>query len=160
MNIEPRNVQMQSFSVVGREGRGPADKGRVWVPPLWQWANANFESIEAIACRQNGVIKGLWGLMSHPQRNFAPWAEEGLYLAGCETAPQAGFAQGWTRWDVPAARYIAVRLEAQNYAEVFGYMTGHYLPEHGYSLVGAVHERYPEPGNDGVMELYFTIQWL
>lgn len=55
-------VEKQQFSVIGKMGKGLANEGPKWIPPLWQEANSNFIEIGNLAkLDAEGNIVGVWG---------------------------------------------------------------------------------------------------
>ena len=148
-----------AFALMGKLGRGPADNGPDWIPPLWQAANRNFEQIQPFIKLDGQGNPMIWGCMSDVSLGFFPWQAEGLYLAGCEVQPDAQPPEGWTKWNIPSFKYAVATCTLADYGEVFNDVLAHYLPENGYALTGAVHERYPA-GSGDTLQLYFPINRL
>jgi len=156
--MEVKIVTKDAFTVIGKLGQGPAGTGQQWIQPLWAAADANFSEIASLAkLDEQGKVLGLWGAMSDVDETFAPWGDEGKYLASAEAKADAEAPEGWTKWVIPAATYAVVCCTLETYGETFGYMMKAYLPENGYHLAGAVHEFYPEPGGKKIY-LYFPIK--
>ena len=74
-------------------------------------------------------------------------------MAGCEADIDVQPPVGWSKWVIPAQTYLVVRCTSSEYAEIFGKITS----DPNIEIVATVHERYPEPGNPDIMELYFPI---
>lgn len=157
--MEVKVVMKRSFTVFGKEGRGDANKGDLWIPPLWQDAREKFSEIISLAkLDTSGQLAGFWGVMSDTDRMFAPWGQQGLYLAGCEVADNVPAPYGWVKWVIPSYRYAVTKCTKDTYGEAFGYMRKVYMPKNGYSLVGAVHEYYCPKDTDGTLYLFFPIE--
>lgn len=159
--MEIQYITKQAFSVIGKEGQGPAAEGPKWIQPLWQSANAHFEEIASLV-KQNEATRApfIWGAMSDVSGAFKPWDGQGKYLAGCEAMQEAEAPAGWTKWTVPGFTYAVLQCTQSSYADTFRYVLKEYFPENGYALAGAVHEFYPQPGNTDLVELYFPIEKL
>lgn len=154
-------ITRPGIPLVGKLGCGPAACAQQWIPPLWQSANANFQQVRPMVLwNGQGGIRGLWGAMSDVQSRFLPWGESGMYLAGFEVKPEATAPEDWVRWDVPAFRYATITTTQMEQREAYAYMREHYLPDQGFSLVGAVQEHYPEEGNIELLQLCFPIERL
>ena len=103
-------IEKQQFSVIGKLGKGLAIEGPKWIPPLWQEANSNFAEISNLAkLDAEGNIIGIWGAMSDVDEKFERWKEEGKYLAGCEVTDDAIAPNGWTKWVIPAFKYVVTK---------------------------------------------------
>ncbi len=151
-------ISKYPFSVIGKEGQGPAAESQQWIPPLWQGANSDFGEIAALAKfdeTTNGPL--IWGAMSDIGNTYKPWGEQGMYLAGCEAREGAVAPEGWTIWTIPGFTYVVAHCSQSGYGETFRYILKEYFPQNGYTLAGAVHERYPQPGNTDFVALYFPI---
>ncbi len=139
----------QSFTVAGILGEGNANEGPSWILPLWQKANSGRA--------EHGAPQDAWGLMGHPDKFLGRWGARGLYLAGFETEADAPVPEGWTKWTVPEQTYLVADCSQSRYGEVFEWVLGVFLPSRGLEMVGAAHERYPEPNNPEKVELWFPI---
>lgn len=156
--MEVKIIRKPSFTVVGKMGQGPSDSGPQWIKPLWEEANSRFNEISNIVKHdENGKISGIWGLMNDVSEQLKRWSVEGKYLAGCEVKDDAVAPTGWTRWKVPAQTYVVITCTLESYGEAFNYILNEYLPEKGYEVIGAVHECYPQNGEQGIIQLYFPI---
>ena len=105
-------IEKPAFSVIGREGS--TEDGADFVSRLWHEANEHFSEIASVVLYEDGKPLGFWGLMSDFSRSHQPWEDDfsrGLYLAGAECRPGSS-ADGWTVWDMPAAKYL--KLECEN----------------------------------------------
>jgi len=159
--MDVKLVVKKSFSVIGKEGQGLAAESGLWLPPLWQAANENFNEINGLAkLDENGQLVGIWGAMSDVNHKFERWSESGKYLAGCEVVDEAIAPNGWTKWIVPSYQYALVKCTQDTYGEVFNYILQEYLPQNDFQVVGAVHEYYAPNGVQGDLYLYFPIHKL
>ena len=128
----------EPFSVIGKEGS--TDDGQSFIKTLWADANGHFIEVEQSAKRdENGVLVGIWGLMTDCSRSFQPWEDNfsrGLYLAGVECLDDAEAPDGWTKWTVPGYAYLCAECtDGDTYSAVLDYMK-----QNGIPLVGAVHD--------------------
>lgn len=152
-------VFKEQFSVIGKMGQGLSSEAPEWIPPLWQQANADFSVIAPLIKRdKEGGIFGLWGLMSDADETFERWGEYGKYLAGCEAESFIQPPEGFVKWTIPAQTYIVALCSSANYGEIFSNLVNCYIPENHLTIVGAIHEHYPEPGNPDRIELYVPIR--
>ncbi len=159
--MEVKVVTKRSFTVFGKEGRGEANRSDKWIPPLWKEAREKLSEILNLAkLDTSGHLAGFWGAMSDTNREFAPWGEQGLYLAGCEVTEGLPVPNGWTKWVIPSYRYAVTKCTKESYAEAFGYMRKVYMPKNNYKLAGAVHEFYSPKDKDGTLYLFFPIEKL
>jgi predicted transcriptional regulator YdeE len=148
-------VTKPAFSVVGIEGRGPANKGPEWIKPLWETAVPRLGEIRDLI-QDRG-----WGLMSGVDEFLGNWGkDEGRYIAGWELKPEAKAPEGWSVWDVPAATYATIECKMATYGESWKYMHEKYLPGSEYVRDGAAHEYYPPEFRDIATDsfyLYFRV---
>jgi predicted transcriptional regulator YdeE len=159
MIMKIKFVNKDEITVIGIMGQGPAINSSEWIPEIWERANNNFNEIKnKILYNNNGVIKGLWGIMSDTGEKFERWNENGKYLAGCEADKNVIPPAGWTKWTVPAQTYLSVACSNETYGDVFNYITTDYIIKNNLKITGAIHEYYPEPGNPNNIELYFPIK--
>lgn len=151
-------VYKKQFSVLGKLGQGPAEDPWNWILPVWDSANSNFGEIEPYVKKESGILPCTWGIMSDFGETFGRWDDNGgKYLACCEIDEDVAAPSGWTKWKVPSQTYLVERCRQEEYLGVFNNIINEYIPKNHLQLVGAVHERYPEPGNPTVVELYFPI---
>lgn len=156
--MDVKVVFKEAFSVIGKKAEGLAVEGEKWIPEVWEKANGNFNEIKSIIkYDQNGKLFGLWGLMSSHNENFEPWEERGLYLAGCEADTNTDAPKGWTKWTLPAQTYLVAACTMKSYGQAYTEVMKAFMPKHQLTLVGAIHEHYPEPGNSDCIELYFPV---
>lgn len=129
--------QHGTFSVLGREGA--TEDGAGFIPALWQAANEHFPEIApSVVYNEGGAPARLWGLMSDRSRSLRPWEDSfsrGLYLAGAECAADAPVPEGWTKWDVPAFRYVRIAVETDA-AQAFSQGL-RFLEQNGLSMAAA-----------------------
>ncbi len=161
MGLEYRLESRGSFFVIGKLGQGTAANRSEWLPPLWQEASKNAKDIASeISLTPEGSPYGIWAIMSDLDEKFLPWHPQngGKYLAGFEANSGTPAPQGWTKWQVPGYRYVVARFPISEYDKVFALTLNAYIPSIGQKLVGAVHERYPDPSDPKLIELYFPIE--
>jgi predicted transcriptional regulator YdeE len=140
-------------------GQGYSKESSSWIPKLWEEANADFSRITSLVKHNaDGSIFGLWGLMSDTEEKFLRWSESGKYLAGCEVDNGVLPPEGFTKWTVPTQKYIVAECSGSNYFDVFNYVLHIYAHEQNMEIFGAIHERYPQPGNPNLIELYFPVE--
>lgn len=152
-------VEKEQFSVIGKLGQGLANEGPKWIPPLWQEANSNFVEISNLAkLDSEGNIVGIWGAMSDVDDNFERWKDEGKYLAGCEVIDDAIAPDLWTKWVIPAFKYVVVKCLQDTYNETFRQIISDYLPLNNFKIVGAIQEYYNPKDNNGELSLFFPIE--
>ncbi|WP_409340326.1 GyrI-like domain-containing protein [Paenibacillus sp. MBLB4367] len=152
-------IEKKHFAVIGKLGKGIAIESSKWIPPLWQEANSNFAEISNLAKLDDaGNIVGIWGAMSDVNEKFERWKEEGKYLAGCEVIDDAIAPNGWTKWVIPAFKYVVTKCTQDSYHNVFHHMVAEYLPQNNYKIVGAIHEFYNPRDNNGELSLYFPVE--
>lgn len=150
-------IYKEQFSVIGKLGKGEADNPWNWIQPIWDDANGNFHEIEPLVKKKNGV-PFIWGIMSDFLETFARWdANGGKYLACCEVESDKVAPEGWVKWNVPSQTYLIVECTQNEYLNVFNETIMEYIPKNNMKLVGAVHERYPIPGDPNLVKLYFPI---
>ena len=53
-------------------------------------------------------------MMSDIDNNFLPWDWQGKYLAGCEVKEDSEAPEGWTKWVLPAFKYLSVKCNHNN----------------------------------------------
>ncbi len=152
--MNTRFVYKDSFSVIGKMGQGPAANPGEWILPIWEDANAHFHEISPfVRHNADGDIAGVWGAMNDVDEQNKRWNDSGKYMAGCEAGADAQPPEGWTKWTVPAQTYLVAECTSDTYEEVFGKITN----DENINIVGTVHERYPEPGNPDIVELYVPV---
>ena len=154
MNLKYRHKE--AFAVIGKVGQGAADSPHEWIMPLWDEANAHFtEIVNIVRKKDDGSPLGIWGAMNDIDESNKRWGDSGKYMASAEADVDAAAPppEGWAKWIIPAQTYLVADCTMDTYGEVFGSITN----DPSISIVGAVHERYPELGNPNVVELYFPI---
>ncbi|BCG60766.1 GyrI-like domain-containing protein [Paenibacillus sp. URB8-2] len=151
--------EKQSFTVIGKVGQGLSSESTEWIPKLWQEANRNFSEISSLAKTDSaGNLVGIWGAMSDVSERFERWTEQGKYLAGCEVLDGSVAPNGWTKWVIPSYKFAVMKCNQNTYRDKFKYMVNEYIPNHNYSIVGAVHEYYNPSEANGDLYLYFPIE--
>lgn len=83
------------------------------------------------------------------------WSEFGKYMAGCEADVNIVPPPGWTKWIIPSQTYIVAECSSEQYGEVFNKI----INDPNILVVATVHERYPQPGNPALLELWFPIAY-
>jgi len=143
-----------TFAVIGKAGQGAANNPQAWILPLWEDANAHFTEVAALAKKNEDGAPQIWGAMNDTAESNKRWNDEsGKYMAGCETDVNAVPPDGWTKWVIPAQTYLIVETTMDQCGEVFGDITSN----PSIKIIATMHERYPEPGNPNVVELWFPI---
>ena len=160
MLMEIKIIDLPMITVVGKEGLCTAENNIV--QQLWQEANSHFDEVAALGMKNSdGTYVGFWGAMSDENKSFRPWTHQftrGLYLAGVETYADAIAPDGWTKWVIPARKYIFVDVEPNKYGEIFEELKYHNISEKGMNIVGAVCD-YTEPAT-GNSKLFFPVEFL
>ncbi len=158
--MEIKIIDLPMITVVGKEGLCTAENNIV--QQLWQEANSHFDEVAALGMKNSdGTYVGFWGAMSDENKSFRPWTHQftrGLYLAGVETYADAIAPDGWTKWTIPARKYIVVDVEPNRYGEIFEEVINNTISEKGMKLVGAVCD-YTEPAT-GNSKLFFPVEFL
>lgn len=138
MNI--KIINLPETAIIGREGLCTAEKNVV--SDLWQQANSLFFEVAELALKnEDGSFKGFWGAMSDEKMNFLPWEDgftKGLYLAGVEVLKESEAPAGWTKWVLPARKYIVCDVDSDSYMQVFTAVINEEIPKLGLRLSGAV----------------------
>ena len=142
-----------AFAVIGKAGQGLANNPQSWILPLWDDANSHFAEIAGIIRKYENGTPQVWGAMNDTDESNKRWGDIGKYMAGCEADVDVQPPAGWTKWIIPAQTYLIAECTADIYGDVFGSITG----DPNITIVGTVHERYPEPGNPNVLELWFPV---
>ncbi len=160
MFMEIRIMDLPIITVIGKEGLCTPEKNIV--QQLWQEANSHFNEVAALGVKNpDGTYVGFWGAMSDESKSFRPWTHQftrGLYLAGVETYADAIAPDGWTKWVIPARKYIVVDVEPARYGEIFDEIIYNTIHEKGMKLAGAVCD-YTEPAT-GKNKLFFPVESL
>lgn len=157
MDLKISMVERGPIAIIGREGYGDAAKGGQWVPPLWRDMQLHMSEIAPLVKHdETGKPAGIWGAMSDAGRRFFPWESDGLYLAGLEVDLDAAAPSGWSKWVLPAFKYLTVECTPQTYGPALQQTLLHELPDCGLELAAAVQEFYP----GDKMLLYVPVQKL
>lgn len=160
MLMEIKIIDLPMITVIGKEGLCTAEKNIAW--QLWQEANSHFHEVAALGMKNSdGTYVGFWGAMSDESMSFRPWTHQftrGLYLAGVETYADAFAPEGWTKWVMPARKYMVVDVESNRYREIFDEVINNTISEKGMKLAGAVCD-YTEPAT-GKNKLFFPVASL
>lgn len=156
--LHAKLVDLPELAVIGKQGLCTPESNQA--NALWACATAHFDEIAALGMRErDGAYTGYWGAMSDEGLSFLPWTQgyrRGLYLAGLEVDRQATPPDGWTKWVMPARRYLSVDVQPERYDETFSYVLGHLLPEMGLRLCGAACD-YIKPST-GARQLFFPVE--
>ena len=143
-----------TFAVIGRAGQGAANHPQEWILPLWDDANAHFSEIESLARKSEDGTPSIWGAMNDVTESNKRWDEcTGKYMAGYETDLDALQPDGWTKWIIPAQTYLVAETTMAEYGDVFRAISN----DGNFGIVATVHERYPQPENPNIVELWFPI---
>lgn len=152
--MNTRIIFKDEFAVIGKMGEGSVNNPHEWISPLWETANTHFSEITGIVRHnQNGDVIGIWGAMNDCNEKNRRWGERGKYMAACEADVAAEAPEGWSKWVIPAQTYLIEDCTMDTYGEVFEKITND--PE--MKIIGTVHERYPQPDNPNILELWFPI---
>ena len=158
MLVEINIIDLPAITVIGKEGLCTTGKNIVQL--LWQETNSHFNEVAALGIKNpDGTYVGFWGAMSDESKSFRPWTHQftrGLYLAGVETYADAIAPEGWTKWVIPARKYIVVDIEPNRYGEIFDEVMNNTISEKGMKLAGAVCD-YTEPVT-GKNKLFFPVE--
>lgn len=148
---------LPEISVIGKEGLCTA--GHNIVQSLWAEANAHFGEVAGLGMKDDKGYVGFWGAMSDETMSFRPWTEgftRGLYLAGVEVTGDKEAPEGWTKWTLPARRYIIADVPEGKYGEVFSEYVNEIIPGAGMRLSGAACD-FTEPST-GRNKLFFPVE--
>ena len=107
----------------------------------------------------DGSFAGFWGAMSDETLSFLPWTDDfsrGLYLAGVEVHEDAAAPDGWTKWVMPARKYLVTAVAPESYGETFRTVIHSLIPELGMRLAGAACD-FTEPAT-GRNKLFFPVE--
>lgn len=148
-------VYKEAFAVIGKAGQGSANNPSEWISPLWQAANANFAEISGIIRKSESGAPLVWGAMNDVNEQNRRWSEVGKYMAGCEADIDAVPPSGWTKWIIPTQSYMVAECTSDQYGEVFGNIAS----DPNIQIIATVHERYPQPGNPDMLELWFPVAY-
>lgn len=158
--MEIKIIDLPMITVIGKEGLCTKEKNIV--QQLWNEANSHFDEVAALGMKNSdGMYVGFWGVMSDESKSFQPWTHQltrGLYLAGVETYADAIAPDGWTKWVMPARKYIVVDVEPSRYGEIFDEVINKTISEKGMRLAGAGCD-YTEPAT-GKNKLFFPVEFL
>ena len=151
-------IDLPEISIIGKEGLCTKEKNAV--QDLWQQANTHFSEVADLGMKNaDGSYVGFWGAMSDETLAFLPWMDDfsrGLYLAGIEVSEDTAVPNGWTKWVMPARKYIVTDVAAESYGETFRNVINNLIPELGMKLAGAVCD-FTEPAT-GQNKLFFPVE--
>lgn len=158
--MEYKFVDLPELAIIGKEGLCTEEKNIV--QDLWREANSHFDEVAALGMKEaGGSYVGFWGAMSDESRAFQPWSNQfsrGLYLAGVEAYTDSVAPEGWTKWILPARKYLVVEVDPSQYADTFYTVINHLIPQKRLKLSGAVCD-YTEPAT-GKNKLFFPVVFL
>lgn len=141
MEREISFVDLPEIAVIGKEGF--CTKEAQQAPALWQEANVHFPEIAPLVMLEaDGTPVGFWGAMTDETRSWLPWTEDfsrGYYLAGAEVYADSTAPEGWTKWVMPARKYLKFGITDGDYAGSFSAGLKE-LVDRGLKLAGAVCE--------------------
>lgn len=151
-------VDLPEIAIIGKEGYCCADHNIA--AELWSQANSHFNEVAELGMKEkDGSYVGFWGAMSDETRSFQPWEDNfsrGLYLAGVEVTKEKEPPEGWTKWIMPARKYLIADVEPGKYQEIFLEMLQVEIPARKMRLSGAVCD-YTEPGT-GKNMMFFPVE--
>ena len=151
-------IDLPRITIIGKEGFCTKEKNVV--QDLWQQANLHFGEVADIGMKNaDGSYVGFWGAMSDETMSFMPWTDgfsRGLYLAGIEVYEDTEVPVGWTKWIMPARKYLVTEVDTNSYAETFRSVIDDLIPELGMKLAGAVCD-FTEPAT-GQNKLFFPVE--
>jgi predicted transcriptional regulator YdeE len=151
--MQTKRIEKDAFAVIGKTGEGAAANGKMWIPPLWQEADAHFNEISAIAKKNENGAPLIWGAMNDITESNKIWDERGKCMVGCEAELDSEPPVGWQKWTIPAQVYLVAECTQDTYGEIFSSV----MNNPAVKIIAAVHERYSQP-DTGVLELWFPIE--
>ncbi|WP_340003715.1 AraC family transcriptional regulator [Paenibacillus sp. FSL K6-0276] len=95
--------------------------------------------------------------MSDLSGNFERWKEGGKYLAEYEVTDDSLPPNGWTKWTIPAFKYVVSKCTQESYQDVLKHMLSNYVPKNNYVISGAIQEFYNPKDSSGELYLYFPV---
>ena len=146
-------IYKDTFAVIGKAGQGAANAPQEWILPLWNDANTHFGEIVGIVRKNENGVPLIWGAMNDEVESNKRWGDVGKYMASGEVDIDTPVPEGWTKWVIPAQTYLVVQCTSEEYGGIFHAITN----DPAIQIVATVHERYPEPENPNLVELYFPI---
>ena len=153
-----RIIDLPQTAVIGKAGL--CTKEHNIAAELWQQASCSFHEVAGLGLKKaDGSYAGFWGAMSDESMRFLPWEEDytrGMYLAGTEVPLDAEAPDGWTKWILPARKYLVIDVCPDTYSAVFRDTLQQVIPGMGLCLCGAVCD-YTEPST-GQSRLYFPVE--
>ena len=156
--IQYKITDLPEIAIIGKEGLCTKEKNVV--QDLWKQANSNFSDVADLGMKNaDGSYVGFWGAMSDETMSFMPWTDgfsRGLYLAGVEAYEDAPVPDGWTKWVMPARRYLVTEVTSESYKETFRNVIDTLIPDLGMKLAGAVCD-FTDPSN-GQNKLLFPVE--
>jgi len=147
-----------AFAVIGKMGQGSAASAKEWIEPLWDDAVSSFKEVENLIRKNESGAPLYWGALNDDDESNKRWGEPGMsdtgkYMAGCEADAGAAPPKGWSKWVIPAQTYLVASCAADVYEKTFEDIVG----KHGAGIIGSVHEFYPDPDDDSVIDIYCPI---
>lgn len=153
-------VDLPEIAIIGKEGL--CTESSNVVQELWGLCNSHFDEVAELGMKEkDGSYVGFWGAMSDETMSFMPWTNNfsrGLYLAGVEVSKDAEAPEGWTKWVMPARKYLVVDVQMDQYMAIFSEVIQHTIPDNQFKLCGAVCD-YTEPAT-GNNKLFFPVTEL
>ena len=157
-NIQVEIIEKGKITIIGKMGQGTTSSDVNWIQELWDEANEHFNELGSLVkVEEDGTFAGFWVVLSDIDNNFLPWDWQGKYLAGCEVKEDSEAPEGWTKWVLPAFKYLSVKCNHNNYDDAVSYMNNIYIPKHKYKIIGAMQEYYDQKSVDGSFNLLFPI---
>lgn len=155
--MDKRIVELPEIEIIGKLGL--CTREHHVVQELWKQANEHFFEVAELGMKEkDGSYVGFWGAMSDETMSFQPWTDRfsrGYYLAGVEVNHESVIPKGWTKWVMPARKYLMVEVTPNQYQEIFEQVITQEIPVMGFKLGGAVCD-YTKPAT-GQNYLLFPI---
>ena len=151
-------IDLPEIAVIGKAGLCTKEHNRA--AELWAEANSHFGEVAGLGMKnEDGAYVGFWGAMSDEAMRFLPWEEDftrGMYLAGVEVSREAAAPEGWTKWILPARKYLVAEVRMDRYGEIFSDVVRRVIPQMRLRLCGAACD-FTEPAT-GKAKLFFPVE--
>lgn len=153
-----KTVELPEIAVIGKLGF--CSKENNIVEELWNQAKIHFDEVAELGMKEkDGSYVGFWGAMSDETMSFLPWTDhfsKGYYLAGIEVSKHMDAPAGWTKWILPARKYLFVEVQKDQYKNIFEDVILNQISKMGFELDGAVCD-YTKPST-GENYLFFPVK--
>jgi len=153
-----RYMYKDAFAVIGKMGQGSAGDVEKWGAPLWDVAVSGIKEIEHLIRKNEDGAPLYWGALNDDDESNKRWGEAGMsdtgkYMAGCEADADTTPPEGWSKWVIPAQTYLVASSTMDDYEKTFEDI----VDKHGAGIIGSVHEFYPDPNDDNVIDIFCPI---